>query len=647
MCGIAGVWRFGGASAAALEGEAAAMTERLRHRGPDDGGVWVDAAAGVALGNRRLAIVDLSPGGHQPMLSADGRVTVAFNGEIYNHPALRRELEREGVRFRSRSDTEVLVEAIARWGLDTALERADGMFGLAVWQPERRCLTLARDRLGEKPLYWAAGPGLLLFGSELKALRAHPDFARLAGPLDAAALSRYLRLSCIPAPLTIHSGVRQLRPGCLLEVGPDGMPAERRYWSAEAVARQGLTDPLPADDPEAATDALHRVLAESVAARMEADVPLGVFLSGGVDSSLVAALMREHASRPVISFSIGFAERSHDESVAAAAVARHLGTEHVPLTVTARDALDLVPALPSIYDEPFADSSQLPTLLLSRLARRQVTVALTGDGGDEVFAGYERHIWAERLERLRARLPGPAGRLAGAALLGLPPAVWDGVIGPLVGRRRLAERVRKLAAALQAGTMADLHDSLLARWPDPAALLAAAPPVAAVSWALPGAPAAAPDLPPVARMQLADALGYLPDGVLVKVDRASMAASLEARAPFLAPAVVAFGWRLPPTLRVAGAQGKVLPRRLLRRYLPAALVDAPKSGFTVPIGDWLRGPLRDWAEPLLAPPVLEAAGLRPEPVLAVWRQHLDGAAGHGEALWTVLTYVAWTRAGAA
>lgn len=638
MCGIAGVWRFGGASAAALEGEAAAMTGRLRHRGPDDGGVWVDAAAGLALGNRRLAIVDLSPGGHQPMLSADGRVAVAFNGEIYNHPALRRELEREGVRFRSRSDTEVLVEAIARWGLDTALERADGMFGLAVWQPERRRLTLARDRLGEKPLYWAAGPGLLLFGSELKALRAHPDFARLAGPVDAAALSRYLRLSYIPAPLTIHGGVRQLRPGCLLETGPDGTPAERRYWSAEAVARQGLADPLPADDPEAATDALHRVLVDSVAARMEADVPLGVFLSGGVDSSLVAALMRERAGRPVISFSIGFAERSHDESAAAAAVARHLGTEHVPLTVTARDALDLVPALPSIYDEPFADSSQLPTLLLSRLARRQVTVALTGDGGDEVFAGYERHIWADRLARLRGRLPGPAGRLAGAALRGLPPVVWDGLVGPLVGRRRLAERMRKLAAALQAGTVADLHDSLLARWADAGALLAGPPTAEA-----PCPETATMDLSPLAGMQLADTLGYLPDGVLVKVDRASMAASLEARAPFLAPSVFAFGWRLPPSLRVAGSRGKVLPRRLLRRYLPTALVDAPKSGFSVPIGAWLSGPLLDWAEPLLTPAALEGAGLRPAPVRAVWRQHRRGTANHGEALWTVLTYVAWSQ----
>ncbi|HYC02357.1 MAG TPA: asparagine synthase (glutamine-hydrolyzing) [Azospirillaceae bacterium] len=632
MCGIAGLWDFRGASEDEVGRDAGAMLDRLAHRGPDDCGVWADGAAGVALGNRRLAIVDLSPGGHQPMASADGRVVLAFNGEIYNHAELRRALEASGHRFRSRSDTEVLVEAIAAWGLDRALARADGMFAISAWFRDTRRLALVRDRLGEKPLYWSLKDGLLLWGSELKALRAH---ARFPDALDPVALAEYLRRSFVPAPLTIHAAVRQLEPGCLLEIDAGGGVEMRRWWSVADCARAGLADPLPADEP-AAVALAEAVLAEAVASRVVADVPVGVFLSGGIDSSLVAALMRRHG--PVRSYSIGFEEASHDESASAAAMARHLGTDHTAFTLTAAEAARLVPDLPAAYDEPFADSSQIPTLALCRLARREVTVALSGDGGDEGFAGYSRHLWAERLTGAR-RLPLPLRRAAAGLASALPPALWEAAGAVLPDRpRQLGDKVLKASRALAAADETAMYRGMVARWEDPA--LATGRPVA--SWDEPPPP---PGLDPVDRVRFLDFATYLPSGVLVKLDRASMAASLEARVPLLDPRVVALGWRLPPSLRIGADGGKLLLRRVLARHAPPALFQRPKSGFGVPLAGWLRGPLRPWAEELLSERSLRDGGLLdPVPVRAAWACHLSGRADLAEPIWTVLMLQAWRRA---
>ncbi len=628
MCGIAGIWRLNGGSADAVARVAGAMIDTLRHRGPDDRGVWVDEAAGLALANRRLAIVDLSPGGHQPMRSADGRVVIAFNGEIYNHPALRRDLEGEGVAFRSRSDTEVLVEAIARWGLDATLTKLNGMFALAVWDVAARRLTLVRDRLGEKPLYWSLSGGVLRFGSELKALRADIEFRPTLAP---EAVAAFLRWSRIPAPATIYNGVEQLQPGHLVSIEADGRSHSRTYWSLPDIARRGLSAPLggSADDQVAMVDAL---LADAVALRRLADVPVGVFLSGGIDSSLVTALMCAQGGAAVRTFSIGFPERSHDEAAAAAAVAAHLGTDHTALTVTADEAMAVIPQLPDVHDEPFADSSQIPTLLLSRLARDHVTVALSGDGGDECFAGYSRHVWADRIDALRRTVPGAARRAAAAALQAIPPTVWDQGPGRLPSApRQLGDKVRKLAGGLTAMDPADLYASVTARWHDEPLV----GPFERRPFGLPDGP----DL--MNRFRLADMGGYLPDGVLVKVDRASMAASMEVRVPFLDHRLVELAWRIPGRQLVRGGQGKWLLRRLLDRYVPRKLTDRPKAGFTVPLGAWLRGPLREWAETLLHSGALETAGVDPGPVAATWRAHLAGREDAAERLWCILSYVAW------
>ncbi|HYE52289.1 MAG TPA: asparagine synthase (glutamine-hydrolyzing) [Azospirillaceae bacterium] len=634
MCGIAGLWEFGGARAEALERTGWSMLDRLAHRGPDDRGLWTDVAAGVALGNRRLAIVDLSPGGHQPMASADGRVVVAFNGEIYNHAEVRRALEAEGRTFRSRSDTEVLVEAVAAWGLDRALAALNGMFALALWFTAERRLVLVRDPLGEKPLYWSLAAGRLLFGSELKALRVHPGFP---AEIDRGALAEYLRRSFIPAPLTAYAGVRQLEPGTLLEIDAGGACRQRRYWSVEAVARAGLADPLDLGEEEA-VEAAEALLADAVASRMVADVPLGVFLSGGIDSAVVAALMRRASAGPVRSFSIGFEEASHDESAAAATAARALGTDHTAFTLTAADAARLVPELPGIYDEPFADSSQVPTLMLCRLARRSVTVALSGDGGDEVFAGYSRHLWAGRLDRLR-RLPGPLRGALGLAAGAVPAGAWE-LAERLPGApRTLGDKAAKAALALGAADDGDLYRRMAARWPRPAGLLRGAP--GGGAWADPEPPEG---LDAAARVQFRDFAGYLPSGVLVKLDRASMAASLEARVPLLDPRVVAFGWRLPARLRLRDGRGKWLLRRVLARHLPPAHAERPKSGFGVPLAAWLAGPLRGWAEDLLDPAAIAAGGLLdPAPVRAAWSRLLAGRGAWAEPLWTVLMLEAWRR----
>lgn len=626
MCGIAGAIAPGlRHDEAALHALGRSMGDAIAHRGPDDAGTWADATAGVVLSHRRLSILDLSPEGHQPMTSADGRWTMAFNGEIYNHAALRAELSALGHAFRGRSDTEVLLAAIAQWGVEAALTRGNGMLALAAWDRVERTLWLARDRVGKKPLYYGwTGDGTFLFGSELAALRACP---RLRAEVDPDALALLLRLDYIPAPHCILKGIRKLPAGALLRLDADraGAPQAadvRRWWDART--RQEAAIACGFDGNEAAAlDALDALLWDAVALRMDADVPLGAFLSGGTDSSLVTALMQAQSARPVRSFSIGFDNAVHDESAHAAAVARHLRTDHTELRADGRAALELVPGIADIYDEPFADSSQLPTALLCRLARRHVTVALSGDGGDELFFGYGRYVRAlrnqARLRRLPRRLlarlagePGEHARLGGLAALRAELAAdgLQGIARQRVGRWRHPERIVRGAHRL-----ATAYD-------DPAALLVA------------GSDAD--------QLMAMDFACYLSEDILTKVDRASMAAALEARAPLLDWRVAELAWSLPLSMKYRDGELKYLPKKLLGRYLPHSLVYRSKSGFGAPVGDWLRGPLRDWAEALLEERRLREEGhFDPLPVRALWREFLGGQRKWHTHLWGVLMFQAW------
>ena len=642
MCGIAGIYRPGGLERA--DGaHAAAMARALAHRGPDDEGVWTDAEAGVALAHRRLSILDLSPLGRQPMESGCGRWVISYNGEVYNHADLRRELEARGRTFRGRSDTEALVEAVAEWGVRGALERCNGMFALAAWDRRERVLWLARDRAGEKPLFYGWTGGVFLFGSELKALAAHPAFR---GEVDPDALALFLRHKCVPAPRSIYRGIAKLPAGSLLAVRGAGEVRPEPYWDAAEKAEAAARDPFRGGEREA-LEALDALLRDAVRIRMEADVPLGAFLSGGVDSSLVVALMQAQSARPVRTFTIGFHEARYDEAVHARAVARHLGTDHTELYVSPGDALGVIPRLPEIYDEPFADASQLPTVLLAALARRHVTVALSGDGGDELFGGYDHYRWAHRAWRSMSWLPRPARAGVARALAAVPAAAWDRLLaagGPArrSGRRTLGERVHQLAEVLPSRGARELFDWLVTDWRDGAA--------AAVRGASPAADRRdAGPWPrlrdPRERMMFADFARTLADDMLVKVDRATMAVSLEGRMPLLDPRVAELAWRLPVGLKMRGREGKRPLRRLLYRYVPRALVDRPKMGFCAPVDEWLRGPLRDWAEALLDERRLRSEGfLDPAPVRRRWREHLSGERDRRFDLWSVLMFQAWLEA---
>lgn len=643
MCGIAGILT-GSPRGDALRAAVERMTTTLHHRGPDDAGVWVDEtpAAAVGLGFRRLSIIDLSPLGHQPMSSATARYTMVFNGEVYNFEALRRELRQTGATFRGHSDSEVILAAFERWGVEASIPRFVGMFAIAVWDRERRMLHLGRDRLGKKPLFVYWKPGLLTFGSELKALRAGPDFDRA---IDAEALAEYLRYLYVPSPRSIYAHVRKVPPGHCLSIADvsQPLPASRPYWSVEEAAARGLSQPF-AGDARAATDELERLLLEAVDLRLQADVPLGALLSGGIDSSTVVALMRKRG--PVKTYTIGFDVAEHDEAHHAAAVARHLGTEHTELRLSGADALAVVPQLPDMFDEPFADPSQIPTYLVSRLARRDVTVALSGDGGDELFAGYTRYTAGRRLLHRAMLLPRPARRALGAAITTVSPAGWDRAYGAVAGLlpRRFAVRlagakVTKLGRLLAADSEALMYRSLVSAWQEPDALVPGATGASTELERIVGAatPAALLD-----RMMLADQATYLADDLLAKVDRASMAVSLEARVPLLDHRVVEFAWRLPARWKIRNGQGKWLLRQLLYRHVPAELVDRPKVGFSVPIESWLRGPLRAWAEERLAESALAGTEtLRPAPIRAAWCRFLGGETQLALGLWAVLMYKTW------
>lgn len=645
MCGIAGLLDPRGEREDELRRLAAGMSETLRHRGPDDAGVWVDGASGVALASRRLAVVGLGPDGHQPMSSRNGRWRIAFNGEVYNFASLRDRLEAGGARLRGGSDTEVLLEAVASWGLAEALDSCEGMFALALWDADNRQLHLVRDRFGEKPLYWGWVGGRFVFASELKAIRPLPGFA---ARLDRAAATSFLRYNCVPAPLTIYEGVSKLGPGETLTIGPDtpigATPEAHQYWSALATVEGALREPRRETDDDL-VDLLHQTLRRAVGDRMYADVPVGAFLSGGVDSSVVVALMQEHSSRAVKTFTVGFSERAYDESADADRVARHLGTDHTTLVVTDKEALEVIPELPVVWDEPFADSSQIPMLLVSRLARSQVTVALSGDAGDELFAGYNRHAWLERLWRRSTWLPDSGRRMAGGLLRRVPPGVVNSLArldGALPARWRVRIPATELAKAGKVIGAADPQSAYLAlvsHWEQPEDLVIGAPdPMLTTS-----GPEARPELGTVTEQMLwMDLVGYLPDDILTKVDRATMASSLESRLPFLDLSVVELAWRIPTALKLRGGTTKWALRQVLHRYVPASLVERPKMGFGVPLGSWLRGPLRGWAEDLLDERRLEAYGvLRPEPVRRAWRLHSSGRRDLGYELWDVLCLQAW------
>jgi asparagine synthase (glutamine-hydrolysing) len=615
------------------------MAAAIRHRGPDDEGIWVDAGAGVVFAHRRLSIVDLSEEGHQPMVSASGQFRVVFNGEIYNHREIREELDRCGLSpvWRGHSDTEVLLAACEAWGVEETIRRCNGMFAIALWDARSRELVLARDRMGEKPLYYGWRRGVFLFGSELKSLEAYPGFET---KIDTRAVSAYLRFGYVPSPLSIYEGIFKLEPGEIMWLDPArGREGERkrRYWRVPRPSPRSI-------DAGSAVDQLHDVLRAAVRSRMHADVPLGAFLSGGIDSSTVAALMQDAGEGRVRTYSIGFEDKQHNEAVYAAAVAKALGTQHEELYVTARDAMDVVPDLPFLYDEPFADSSQIPTYLLCKLTRRHVTVALSGDAGDELFGGYVRYMLARRLQAFYKTVPRPARGLMAAGLSGLARPLWDRAcdLGPRsLGAALSSDRLGKLAAVVKARGYREMYGHLVSLWQDPKL-----PGPSLPEWPTPLDESALADqiCDPIPWMMYLDSIMYLPDDILVKVDRASMAVSLEARVPFLDHRVVEFAAALPESLKIRNGQGKWILRQVLYRYLDRKLVERPKQGFGIPVAAWLRGPLIGWAEDLLSRSALSESGLLdPAPVRKAWEAHLSGRENHHHRLWVILMLQSWLR----
>lgn len=642
MCGIVGYWPTTGVTNAL--GVTRQMIETLRHRGPDGDGLWQDGVEGPVLAHARLAIVDLSPAGAQPMHSATGRFCISFNGEIYNHAEIRSRLERENLvvaQWRGHSDTETLLAAIEAWGLEGALDAATGMFAVALWDGLQRRLTLVRDRFGEKPLYYAMTRSGLVFASELKALMQSGLIERRLSRDAAAAM---LRFNNIPAPQTVFEDVFKLSPGHLIDFGAPTRPnAPRAYWQAITAWQRGQT--FSGSDPEAVHE-LERRLSSAIGDQMVADVPLGAFLSGGIDSSTVVALMQAQSARPVKTFSIGFDDPAYNEADAAKAVAAHLGTEHTELYVTPQDALGVIPHLATMYCEPFADSSQIPTHLVARMARKHVTVALSGDGGDEVFGGYNRYLFGPGLQRRIASIPRPLRRALARLIDALPPQRWDTVVGviekllPSTWRFKDAgDKLAKLARALPARNAAELYESFISQWPTPtSAVPGSVDRRASPEWHALGLQG----LSFAEQMMIQDVLGYLPGDILTKVDRAAMSVSLEGRIPFLDHHLYEFAATLPMRFKVRDGVTKWLLRQVLYRHVPQGLIDRPKVGFGIPLDRWLRGDLRDWAESLLSRQSLAAVGMFDATVVRdAWQQHLSGRRNLQHPLWCVLMYQAW------
>lgn len=640
MCGIAGfINRVHAASVDDLTRTAAAMAATLRHRGPDDEGIWIDAATGVALAHRRLSILDLSPAGHQPMTSSCGRWVLTYNGEIYNHAELRHELCASGRTFRGRSDTEVLAEACGAWGVEATLRKLVGMFAFAAWDRRNRALTLARDPIGLKPLFWGRFNGLFLFASELKALRAHPGWSP---EIDRESLGAFVRWGHVPAPYSIYSGIRKLLPGQFLVVSADAEPRVSSYWDPARVMAAAQSKPLEIGETEALEE-LDSLLGDAVARRMSADVPVGVFLSGGIDSALVTAHMQARSSRAVNTFTVAFREERYNEAAAARAMAEHLGTDHAEVMVSSDDVLTLLPEMPYSFDEPLAVRSQIPALVVSRLARSEVTVALTGDGGDELFGGYPGYFIARALHAATGGLPPPLRRFAAGTLDGVVSGI-AAVQGMIPASRRPGlpiNQARQIISAVRAGGgISELYAQLYAATAGALQLngVAGEHPLL---WQLERHRDIVDDA--IDRMGYFAILGTLVDRTLAKWDRASMACSLEVRVPFLDHRLVELAWRLPPALKYSGRSGsKHLLRTLLYRHAPRELVDRPKRGFSSPLPQWLRGPLREWAEELLDERSLREEGLfDPAAVRDCWKAHLRGVGDYWQVLWSILVLRQW------
>jgi len=672
MCGFAGFLSQGRGIKNSII-QVKNMTQALRHRGPDQFDVWAETDGSLAFGFQRLAVLDLTLAGNQPMYSTSERYVIIFNGEIYNYQELRDELESgcrrlvasgqgpedgcrmtegrgrkmEGVVWRGHSDTEVFLAGVEEWGIRRTVEKSVGMFAFALWDRREKVLTLGRDRLGEKPLYYghqkANGRSVFLFGSELPALRRHPAFE---GRINRQALSLYLRYGEVPSPFSIFQGISKLPPGHLLSVSaknPDSTPEP--FWSLRQTVAAGIGQPWAGNFEEAASELKH-LLRQSVRGQMVADVPVGAFLSGGTDSSTIVALMQEQSSRPVRTFTVGFREEGYNEADDARRVARHLGTEHGEITVAPQEAREVIPLLPEIYSEPFADSSQIPTFLISRLARQRVTVALSGDGGDELFGGYNRYAFAPRAWQGLRWIPQPIRSGLSRGMKGIPPGTWDSLFRPLerllptpVRLNRWGEKIHKGAEVLASPDFGELYHGLVSHWNQPEQLVRGQSGKDGFFIRKFGEMTAGHA---VERMMATDGVTYLPDDILTKVDRASMAVSLEVRAPFLDHRVVGFAWRLPLKWKVRASATKVIVRKILEEYVPRSLTERPKMGFGVPISDWLRGPLRDWAEHLLDPVRLAEEGyLEAAPIRERWREHLTGRRNWADALWVVLMFQAW------
>ena len=651
MCGLAGF--LGQVLGLDTNSVLRPMCDTIISRGPDDVGYWFDAEQGIGLGHRRLSIVDLSPAGHQPMVAASGRYVIAFNGEIYNHSDLRKDLEQPPpalpfakggiLEWRGHSDTETLLAGIEAWGLEATLKKSIGMFAIALWDRQACTLTLARDRMGEKPLYYGwqgSGNGrVFLFGSELKALKAHPAFS---ADIDRGALCLLLRHNYIPAPYSIYQGIAKLEPGCLLSVSlAEPQPKIWKYWDAVAVAVAGVVKPF-VGTPEQAVDALEELAKDAVRQQMMADVPLGAFLSGGIDSSAVVALMQAQSSRPVKTFTIGFNEEGYNEAVHARAVAKHLGTEHTELYVAPQQAMAVIPKLPNLYCEPFADSSQIPTFLVSQLAKQQVTVSLSGDAGDELFCGYNRYQLTRNLWGTISKIPMPMRSLVARGITSISPSAWDGIGCWIPGADRwnsLGDKLHKGAGVLLSSSVDELYLGVASLDRNPTACVIGG---VELPTYLTGLCPSLEGLSDVARMMALDTISYLPDDILVKVDRASMGVSLEGRVPFLDYRIVEFAWSLPLDYKLREGQTKWPLRQVLYRHVPRGLIDRPKMGFGVPLHDWLRGPLREWAEELLGEERLQREGYFHSALIRqMWGEHLSGQRNWMARLWSVLMFQAW------
>lgn len=650
MCGIAG---FINSKHTAERNQAeilSAMAQKMRDRGPDDCGIWLSQNGVIGLAHTRLSIIDTSSAGHQPMVSSSGKYVISFNGEIYNHLDLREQLRKSGclVDWQGRSDTETLLESFEYWGIEKTLERCVGMFALALWDQHNNSLTLARDRLGEKPLYYGWQGSTFIFGSVLSTLRAHPEFV---ATVDRGALALFLRHNYVPCPYSIYQNIYKLPPASYLQLTiPNGdfktisvdSVTIKSYWSLGLVAQIGICEQFLGSDQDALVEFEH-LLHSAVKGQMEADVPLGSLLSGGLDSTAIATLMQINSSTPVQTFTIGFSENEYDETAHASTIAKYLGTNHTELRLSGADALNLVPQMPLVYDEPFADPSQLPTYLVMKLARQGVTVALSGDGGDELLGGYNRYLYVPKVWKWAGPLPRCLRNFAGMGMQHFPYSTFNWAVAPLAKLLNVSQpstKLHKLGQRIsEMRSIDDLYSSLVSEWSDVPNLVIGETRTQSII----GTRACWPDLAnPVARMMALDSLTYLPDDILVKVDRAAMAVSLETRAPFLDHRLIEFAWTLPTNMKIRNGSGKWLLRQLLDKYVPRELTERPKMGFSIPLDEWLRGPLKDWAENLLSEQRLRQEGyFHPEPIRRVWEAHLYGKGSFGNRLWSILMFQSW------